>query len=161
MEEEGNGRDSDSHRVLILNFNNKIIKMSSQHKPRSLYLKEGELLSHGCGLDLIRPTRTRHRCHCGNVLQSVRQSAARSQERTWHNDTTNLLYHLTKNHDKEYRESQRGKAGKAGSSQVNVVKRKKPQTQTLQATGFTRGTQMEGDNYSLSALEAYHNKAHL
>ncbi|KAK0141639.1 Zinc finger BED domain-containing protein 1 [Merluccius polli] len=57
---------------------------------------------------------------------------------TTDSNTTNLFYHLRKNHDKEYRESQREKAAKALSSNVDVEK-KKLQTQTLQQA-FTRGT---------------------
>uniref|UniRef100_A0A9J8CLF4 BED-type domain-containing protein n=1 Tax=Cyprinus carpio carpio TaxID=630221 RepID=A0A9J8CLF4_CYPCA len=57
---------------------------------------------------------------------------------TTDSNTTNLFYHLRKNHEKEYRESQRAKTAKAASSD-GVSAQNKLQTQTLQQA-FTRGT---------------------
>lgn len=57
---------------------------------------------------------------------------------TTDSNTTNLFYHLRKNHEKEYRESQRAKTAKAASS-GGVSAQNKLQTQTLQQA-FTRGT---------------------
>ncbi|XDV51029.1 hypothetical protein PO909_019985 [Leuciscus waleckii] len=57
---------------------------------------------------------------------------------TTDSNTTNLFYHLCKNHEKEYRESQRAKTAKAASS-GDVSAQNKLQTQTLQQA-FTRGT---------------------
>ena len=95
------------------------VNVTQSTETRGSYLKEGLLRSHGRGLGMKSLTRTRK-------PSSAKYTAG--------SNTTNLFYHLRKNHVKQYRESLRMRPKKVQSSAQN-----KPTTQMLQEA-FARGT---------------------